>query len=119
MCALTVIIRGGENISCAEVESAAYESDSVLECAAFGVKHARLGEVVGLAVLPKRGMRVEVNKLIRVMQKRLAKFKLPAETNVYLVNEALPRGATGKILKRVIRDTFAVASGTAKPTSRL
>jgi acyl-CoA synthetase (AMP-forming)/AMP-acid ligase II len=91
------------------VESAAYEVDEILECAAFGIKNARLGEVVGLAVLPKDGQKVDVPRLIRTMKKRLAKFKLPTETDVFLVSKALPRGATGKILKRVLRDTFAVA----------
>lgn len=113
-----MIIRGGENISCAEVESAAFEFDSVLECAAFGIKNERLGEVVGLAVLPKQGMTLDIPALIATMKARLAKFKLPTETDVFLMSEALPRGATGKILKRVLRDSFASAK-TVVGKSRL
>ena len=46
-----IIIRGGENISCAEVESAFYLNNSVMECAAFGIKDSRLGERVGVVVV--------------------------------------------------------------------
>merc|ERR1712151_1064168 len=48
-----LIIRGGENISCAEVETAFFESGKILECAAFGIPDDRLGEIVGLMAVPK------------------------------------------------------------------
>lgn len=99
-----IIIRGGENISCAEVESACYTNPKVHECAVFGIKHERLGEVVGLAVVPKMGVDfVTAQEVLDSMTAHLAKFKLPEKRYIFFRKE-LPRGATGKILKRVVRD---------------
>ena len=100
-----IIIRGGENISCAEVESAFYVHDSVMECAAFGIKDSRLGERVGVVVVPKKGhASVRKSDLIRAVRSKLANFKIPSEKDLFFSEHALPRGATGKILKRAIRD---------------
>ena len=57
-----IIIRGGENISCAEVESAFYLNNSVMECAAFGIKDSRLGERVGVVVV--RGVRARSARIL-------------------------------------------------------
>ena len=100
-----IIIRGGENISCAEVESAFYLNNSVMECAAFGIKDSRLGERVGVVVVPKKGhSSVRKSDLIRGVRSKLANFKIPSEKDLFFSEKALPRGATGKILKRAIRD---------------
>ena len=99
-----IIIRGGENISCAEVESACYTNPKVHECAVFGIKEERLGEVVGLAIVPKSGVdSITADEVLETMTPHLAKFKLPEKNHIFFRNE-LPRGATGKILKRVVRD---------------
>ena len=105
-----LIIRGGENVSCAEVESIAYDFPSVGEAAAFGVDHPLLGEEVGLAITHAHGTApVEAAELLKFMAARLAKFKVPA--HVYLwPDERLPRGATGKIPKKDIRQQIKLGT---------
>ena len=104
-----IIIRGGENISCAEVESAFFASSKgIYEVSCFGVKHQRLGEVVGLLVFPKPGYTLKPVDMVSVMKQSgvLADFKIPSPKHIFFTPQPLPRGATGKILKRVIRDEY-------------
>ena len=100
-----LIIRGGENISCAEVESAAYEHPGVAEACAFSLPDtsaAQLGEIVALAVVRKPESPTFTGaELVAFCSERLAQFKVPAR--VFLWNTELPRGATGKIPKRTVR----------------
>jgi steroid-24-oyl-CoA synthetase len=100
-----MVLRGGENVYCSEVEAAIYEHPAVHEAAVFGVPHERLGEEVAAAVVPKRGERIEVDDLQRFVGERLAKFKVP--TVVAIFNDPLPRNPAGKILKRQLRDDLA------------
>ena len=97
-----MVIRGGENIYCAEVEGVLYEHPAVHEAAVFGIPHERLGEELVAAVHPKRGQAVVVEELRAFVGERLASFKVP--TRVVVLQTQLPRGATGKILKRALRD---------------
>ncbi len=99
-----MVLRAGENIYCAEVEGAIYEHPAVFEAAVFGVPHDRLGEEVAVAVMAKKGMTIEAAELQRFVAERIAKFKVPA--HVFVVHEQLPRNASGKILKREIRDSM-------------
>lgn len=105
-----LIIRGGENISCAEVESAVYDHPAVKEAAAFGLKHDRLGEEVAVALVLKPGATVQGEELLAFVKGKVAAFKVP--THVFLWPADLPRGATGKIPKKSLRDDIA-ASTTA------
>ncbi|MFK7917965.1 MAG: class I adenylate-forming enzyme family protein [Ilumatobacter sp.] len=100
-----MILRGGENIYCAEVEAAIYEHPDVYEAAVYGVPHERLGEELACHVMPKAGSTIDVGELQQFVGERLAKFKVP--TIVTVVDEQLPRNASGKILKRELRDTIA------------
>jgi long-chain acyl-CoA synthetase len=97
-----MVIRAGENIYCAEVEAAIYEHPGVYEAAAFGIPHERLGEELVAAVLLKPGATVSAEELQAHVAEKLASFKVPSK--VMFVDEQLPRGATGKILKRELRD---------------
>jgi long-chain acyl-CoA synthetase len=99
-----MVLRGGENIYCAEVEAAIYEHPAVYETAVFGIPHERLGEEVACAVVPKPGERIDPDELQRFLRERLAAFKIPSRLDV--TGESLPRNASGKILKRSIRDTL-------------
>lgn len=100
-----IIIRGGENISCSEVEAAFFASNpGIMECACFGVKDARLGETVGVMVHMKPGQQAAAADLVASTKGRLAAFKLPPVANVFFSSSPLPRGDTGKTLKRAIRD---------------
>jgi long-chain acyl-CoA synthetase len=97
-----MVLRGGENVYCAEVEAAIYEHPAVHEAAVFGLPHERLGEEVAAAVLPRPGATIEVEHMQAFLEERIARFMVPTR---WFVQEApLPRGATGKILKREIRD---------------
>ena len=100
-----MVLRGGENVYCAEVEAAIYEHPAVHEAAVFGVPHERLGEEVAAAVVPKTGVAVEGDELRAFLADRLAAFKIPSR---WLVADApLPRNAAGKFLKRDLRDQLA------------
>ncbi len=98
-----MVLRGGENIYCAEVEAAIHEHEGVAECSVFGVSDDRLGEEVGVAVVPADGApRVTADALRGFLKSRLARFKIPRY--VWLLEEPLPRNASGKFLKRELRE---------------
>jgi acyl-CoA synthetase (AMP-forming)/AMP-acid ligase II len=106
-----MVIRGGENISSIEVESALYEHPSVLEAAVFAVPHQVLGEEVGAVVHTTPGATVTAEELRAHAALRLAPFKVPA--HIWLRRDPLPRGATGKLLKRELRSTYTATSDAA------
>jgi long-chain acyl-CoA synthetase len=97
-----MVLRGGENIYCAEVEAVIYEFEDVHEAAVFGLPHDRLGEEVACAILPKKGRTIDVDALRAHLSSKLASFKVPSVIDV--ASEALPRNAAGKILKRELRE---------------
>ena len=100
-----MVLRGGENVYCAEVEAALYEHPAVHEAAVFGLPHPRLGEEVAAAVLPREGMQVSAEELQAHVRRRLASFKVPSR--IEIVAEPLPRNAAGKFLKRELRDSYS------------
>ena len=102
-----MVLRGGENVYCAEVEAAIYEHPSVYEAAVFGVPHERLGEEVAAAVYPRPGVTVTAEELQRHVGERLAAFKVPSR--VLVLDRQLPRNASGKILKRQLRNEVSSA----------
>jgi len=104
-----MVLRAGENIYCAEVEAIIYEFESVHEAAVFGMPHDRLGEEVAVAIMPKKGQEIDVDALLAHVAAKLAKFKVP--TIVEISSEALPRNASGKILKKDIRDELVARRG--------
>ena len=97
-----MVLRAGENVYCAEVEAALYEHPNVHEAAVFGIPHERLGEEVAAAVLPRAGATVTKEELQAHVGERLASFKVPSL--ITIVDAPLPRNASGKILKRELRD---------------
>ena len=99
-------ISGGENVYPAEVENVLYQLPEVAEAAIIGVPSDRWGEV-GLAVLAlKPGEELDRQKVQEYCAERLAKFKIP--NDIAIVDE-LPRNATGKVLKRELREQFVDA----------
>jgi steroid-24-oyl-CoA synthetase len=98
-----IIIRGGENISAAEVEAAIYGHPAVSEAAVFAVPDERLGEVPGAVVYAEKGG-VDEPELLAFLGERLAQFKLPAY--VWVHAEPLPKLGTGKIDKVELRDRY-------------
>ena len=101
-----MVLRGGENVYCAEVESAIFKHPAVAECAVFGVLDDRLGEEVGAAVVVAPGQSITADEVRAHCAPLLAKFKIPRY--IWLRTENLPRNASGKFLKRELRDTLDV-----------
>lgn len=101
-----MIISGGENIYPAEVEQVLYQHPAVLDTAVIGIPDARWGEAAMALVVLKPGARAEAEEIIAAAQGRLARYKIPRRV-VFV--EALPRNAAGKVLKRVLRETYGKA----------
>jgi long-chain acyl-CoA synthetase len=95
-----LVIRGGFNIYPREIEEVLYEHPAVREAAVIGVPHAELGEEVAAAVALKDGAQTTPDALRDFVKERVAGYKYPR--HVWLVDE-LPKGPTGKILKREIK----------------
>jgi long-chain acyl-CoA synthetase len=104
-----MVLRGGENIFCAEVENSLYRHASVAECCTFGVPDDRLGEEVGVAVVLRPGETATPQELRAHVAGILAKHKVPRY--VWILNEALPRNASGKFLRRQLRDELKTEDG--------
>ncbi|SPM38297.1 Acyl-CoA synthetase (AMP-forming)/AMP-acid ligase II [Mycobacterium numidiamassiliense] len=94
-----LIIRGGYNVYPREIEEVLYEHPAVAEAAVIGIPHDALGEEVGAAVALKKGAAVTADELRDYLKARVAAYKYPRL--VWLV-DALPKGPTGKLLKREI-----------------
>ncbi|MCP4005815.1 MAG: acyl--CoA ligase [bacterium] len=99
-----MVIRAGENIYCAEVEAAIYDYPGIYEAAVFGVPHERLGEELAVAIVLKKGVALDPEDLRTHLAQHIASFKIPSI--VEIKKEQLPRNASGKILKRTLRDDW-------------
>ncbi|HZZ86796.1 MAG TPA: class I adenylate-forming enzyme family protein [Caulobacteraceae bacterium] len=101
-----VIIRGGENVYCAEVEALLLEHPKVRDAAVVGLPHRDYGEEVGAVIqVAATDLDDSVGEQIRQsLENRLARFKIP--TTIKLTDGDLPRTATGKILKRELRSNY-------------
>ena len=99
-----MVLRGGENVYCSEVESTIYELDGVAEAAVFGVPDDRLGEIVGAAIVLSPGATMTEEQLLARLGEHLAKFKVPER--VWFLNDALPRNANGKFVKRELKESL-------------
>jgi acyl-CoA synthetase (AMP-forming)/AMP-acid ligase II len=100
-----IIIRGGENISAAEVEAECYACTSVAEAAVFGAPDERLGEVPVAVIHVKNGERLDEEELRNFLDGKLAKFKIPER--IILSTDPLPRLGTGKIDRRALKAQYA------------
>ena len=99
-----IIITGGENVASIEIEKAIYDHPSVLECAVIGVPDPKWGEAPAAIVVLKPGATLDVAELLEHCRAKLAHFKVPKHVRFVA---ALPKGGTGKILKRELRESFA------------
>ncbi|RMH78477.1 MAG: AMP-dependent synthetase [Actinomyces sp.] len=97
-----MVLRGGENVYCAEVEAAIYEHPAVAEAAVFGIPDERLGEEVAVAIVCAPGHSLTEEELAEHLAPRLAPFKHPR--HVWFLDEPLPRNANGKFVKRELRE---------------
>lgn len=104
-----IIIRGGENISCLEVEAALYACPDVAEAAVFGLADERFGEVPGAVVEPRDGATLTEESLRAFLSERIAAFKVPAR--LWIVDEPLPRLGTEKIDKVSLKKKYRALAG--------
>lgn len=98
-----LVISGGENVYPVEVENVLAAHPALAEFTVIGVPHDKWGETVKAIVVPKAGETVDANEVIAFVRQRLAGFKCP--TSVDIVT-GLPRTATGKVLKHVLREPY-------------
>ncbi|NHK26573.1 acyl--CoA ligase [Parvularcula flava] len=98
-----LIIRGGENVSCLEVENEIYKFDGVQETAVFGVPDEKMGEVVGAVVYAGEGKTIDPQALRDFLLQHVAGFKVPEK--IWISPQKLPRGSTDKLDKKFIAKT--------------
>jgi long-chain acyl-CoA synthetase len=96
-----IIIRGGENISCQEVEAALYEHEAVAESCVFGLPEERLGEVVGAVVHLHPGHDASADEILASVRESIAAFKVPHR--LWIEDKPLPRLGTEKVDKVGLR----------------
>ena len=96
-----IIIRGGENIACLDVEGALHRHPGVAEACVFSVPDERLGEIVGAGIQIRLGHETTASDLQSFLTDHIAKFKVPQ--HIWLQSEPLPRGATDKIDRRALQ----------------
>jgi len=99
-----MVLRGGENVYCAEVEATIHHHPAVAECCVFGVPDARLGEEVGVAVVLRPGQSLTADEVREHCWAHISKHKAPRY--VWFLDESIPRNASGKFLKRHLRETL-------------
>ena len=102
-----MVLRGGENIYCSEVETVLHKLEEIAECAVFGVEDDRLGEEVGVAIYLKKGAELSADDLRAFCHERMAKHKTPRY--IWFLATQLPRNANGKFMKRELRESLKVS----------
>ena len=100
-----IILRGGENISAAEVEAALYACPDVAEASVFGAPDERLGEVPVAIILPREGSDLDEERLRQFLEERIAAFKVPQR--MHFTSAPLPRLGTGKIDRVALKAQYA------------
>jgi len=99
-----VLIRGGENIYCIEVENVLAQHPALIGAALFGLDHPLLGEVPAALVEARAGVRVSESELQEFVRRRLAAFKVPVR--IWVSQSPLPRNQAGKLMKQALRKAF-------------
>lgn len=101
-----MVLRGGENVYCVEVETVLFEHSAVRDCAVIGIPHAQLGEEVAAVIVASDGCGAgDESDVLNLLRSRLAGFKVPSK--VFWHDGELPRNATGKVLKKDLRDLYS------------
>ncbi|HET6949469.1 MAG TPA: class I adenylate-forming enzyme family protein [Acidimicrobiales bacterium] len=107
-----VVIRGGENVYAAEVEAVLFEHPDISDAAVVGVPHPSLGEEVAAVLRRRPGSDLDADMVKRHVAGRLAAFKVPAVVEIR--DSDLPRNASGKVLKRQLRDELGAAAARSQ-----
>jgi len=100
-----MIVSGGENVYCTEVEEVLYKHEAVLEAAVYGIPDEQWGEAVHATVVPRtEHSNVAPEALIEFCREHIAGYKVPKGVDIQ--QEALPKSGPGKVLKRELRAPF-------------
>ena len=99
-----MIVTGGENVYCGEVEAVIYKHPAVREVAVFGIPDPQWGELVMACVVLKPGMALSAKDLTSHCRQFLANYKIPRRAE--FSDTELPKSGSGKILKRILRERF-------------
>ncbi len=102
-----MVLRGGENVYCAEVENAIFEHAAVAECVVFAVPDDRLGEEVGAAIYLNESASLNADELRGHCRELLSSYKVPRF--IWFVAQPLPRNANGKFVKRELQESLKLA----------
>lgn len=103
-----IILRGGENISCLEVEQAIYAHPAIAEACVFGLPDPHFGEVPGAVYLVRPGHAIDADGLRAFLAEHIAPFKMPAR--MWQVDAPLPRLGTEKVDRRAIKARYSAAT---------
>jgi long-chain acyl-CoA synthetase len=106
-----MIVTGGENVYCGEVEAVIFRHPAVREVAVFGIPDPKWGELVAACVVLKAGMSLTEEALILHCRESLANYKVPRHVEFSETN--LPKNGAGKVLKRLLREHFWVGAERA------
>jgi len=107
-----MLIRGGENIYCVEIENALYEHPDVIDAAIVPIAHDILGELPGAVLHLREGATIGQDELRAFAAQRLAAYKIPV--HFAFMPQPLPRNPSGKILKRELREIFSSTVSSAR-----
>jgi acyl-CoA synthetase (AMP-forming)/AMP-acid ligase II len=99
-----MIVTGGENVYSGEVEGIIFNHPAVRDVAVFGIPDARWGELVAACVVLKSGTQLTADELIAYCRQFVANYKIPRRID--FLETDLPKSASGKVLKRVLRERF-------------
>lgn len=102
-----MVLRGGENVYCSEVETAIYNHAAIAEATVFSVPDERLGEEVGVAIYRQEGTDLEADELREFLKIHLSAYKIPRY--IWFTPGPLPRNASGKFLKKDLQKTLLVS----------
>jgi long-chain acyl-CoA synthetase len=106
-----MIVTGGENVYCGEVEAVIFDYPAVREVAVFGIPDPQWGELVAASVVVKPGMNITAEALIGHCRERLANYKVPR--HLEFSETDLPKNGSGKVVKRLLRERFWVGAKRA------
>jgi long-chain acyl-CoA synthetase len=104
-----MIVSGGENVYCTEVENAIYQHPAVLECAVFGIPDEQWGERVHAAIVLKPDTTADEPAIVEHCRPLIAGYKVPRSIDFH--EEALPKSGAGKLLKRELREPYWEGQG--------
>jgi acyl-CoA synthetase (AMP-forming)/AMP-acid ligase II len=102
-----MVLRGGENVYCSEVEAAIFKHEGVAECAVFSVPDERLGEEVGVAIFPAQDFHPTPEHVRDFCKTLIAPYKVPRY--IWICDEPLPRNASGKFIKKELQEKLLIA----------